>query len=334
MSASGDLQLATITKQLTIYFGTVVLTAGVIGALLNIIVFLSLKIFRRNSSAFFLTIMSFVNIGQLLTGLLSRIMIGGWDLDFTESSSAYCKFRYYCLQVCGLTSYSCMCLATIDQFLATSLRLQWRQFITIRRAHILFILCLFTWLVHGIPCFIFFNPILSPKTGIVGCSVTNSIYQQYYTYCYLLILTGALPICITVVFGCLAYRNVRQIPYRTVPLVRRELDKQLTSMVLVQVVHNFIVIVPYISSLGGIYLGNPPVQSPYYIPIVYSIRITGLFYYLYFAVSYMKRRLSMRFLSWLFRVHFIFMSVYQNDFVNNYIMSLLERLQKVDDHQQ
>ena len=296
MSASGDLQLATITKQLTIYFGTVVLTAGVIGGILNIIVFLSLKTFRQNSCVLFLTVMSFVNIGQLLTGLLSRIMIGGWDLDFTERSSAYCKFRYYCLQVCALTSYSCMCLATIDQFLATSLRPQWRQFVTIRRAHILSTLCLVIWLVHGILCLMFFNPVISSRTGTVSCSIINEIFQKYYTYGYLLILAGVLPIFITVLFGCLAYWNVRQIPYRTVPLVRRELDKQLTSMVLVQVVHNFIVIVPYISALSGINLANLPAQSPIYIPMIYSIRITILVYYLYFAVSYMKRKLSMRFL--------------------------------------
>lgn len=285
MSSEPIMVLNTITRQLTKYFGISALVAGVIGALLNIVVFLSLKTFRQNSCAFFLTVMSFVNIGQLLTALFSRIMITGFGLNFTESSPPYCKFRYYCLQVCALTSYSCMCLATADQFFGTSFRLQWQQFLTIRRAHIISALCLITWLVHGIPCFMFFHPVVSPTTGIVSCSVISGIYQQYYTYCYLLILAGALPIFITVLFGCLAYRNVRQIPYRTVPLVRRELDKQLTSMVLVQVVHNFIVIVPYISAVCWAYLAPPSTQSLYYIPMTYSIRITGLVYYLYFAVS-------------------------------------------------
>ena len=143
--------LNTITRQLTIYFGIPVPVAGVIGAILNIIVFLSLRTFRKNSCAFFLIVMSFVNIGQLLTGLLSRIMIGGWDLDFTERSSAYCKFRYYCLQVCTLTSYSCMCLATIDQFLATSLRPQWQQFFTIRRAKFLSLVVFLVWMCMAFP---------------------------------------------------------------------------------------------------------------------------------------------------------------------------------------
>jgi hypothetical protein len=42
----------------------------------------------------------------------------------------------------------------------------------------------------------------------------------------------------------MAYRNVQQLTYRTRPLVRRELDKQLTVMVLVQVAFNACTSVP------------------------------------------------------------------------------------------
>ena len=101
----------------------------------------------------------------------------------------------------------------------------------------------------------------------------------------MLILTEILPIYITVLFGYLAYRNVRQIPYGTVPLVRRELAKQLTSMVLVQVVHNFIVTAPYIWILLILNTVNLTVQSSNYIAMVYGMRITGLINFLYRAVS-------------------------------------------------
>ena len=42
------------------------------------------------------------------------------------------------------------------------------------------------------------------------------------------------------------YRNVKQLSYQTVPLVRRQLDKQLTVMVLTQVVFNKVAITSYI----------------------------------------------------------------------------------------
>ncbi|UJR38063.1 hypothetical protein I4U23_030744 [Adineta vaga] len=70
---------------MTICLGIPFLIAGLLGACLNIIVFLSLKTFRQSSCAFFLTIMSFVNIGQLLTGLLSRILI----MDLTSISQKH-----------------------------------------------------------------------------------------------------------------------------------------------------------------------------------------------------------------------------------------------------
>ncbi|CAF1025253.1 unnamed protein product [Rotaria sordida] len=135
MSTSVNWTRKAATDEITIYLGIPILVIGVLGRILNIIIFMSLKTFRQNSCAFFLTIMSFVNIGQLLLSLFSRIVIIGFNVDWTDSSLTFCKFRYYCLQICALTSYTCMCLATIDQFLATSLHVYWQQFINIKKAY-------------------------------------------------------------------------------------------------------------------------------------------------------------------------------------------------------
>jgi hypothetical protein len=285
MSSSTSILLTTVSQQVTIYFGITILIAGIIGGILNIIVFLSLKTFRQNSCTFFLTVMSFVNIGQLLTSLLSRIMITGFNTDWIDTSLGFCKFRNYCLQVCGLISYTCMCLVTIDQFLATSLRPRWQQIFNIKRTHFLCILVFIIWLLHGIPTLIWYNLVMSTTTGSVSCIITNAIYQNYFTYYYIFILSGVLPTIITVLFGCLAYRNVRQIPYRTVPLVRRELDKQLTSMVLVQVVFNVFVIVSYIIMLILNYTVNFSNESIDLSVLNLITSIFGIIYYLYFAVS-------------------------------------------------
>jgi hypothetical protein len=67
-----------------------------------------------------------VNIGQLITGLLTRIMISGFDIDWIQFSLFYCKFRTYFFQVTSLTSLTCLCLATIDQYLATCTRPHWQ----------------------------------------------------------------------------------------------------------------------------------------------------------------------------------------------------------------
>ncbi len=47
-------------------------------------------------------------------------------------------------------------------------------------------------------------------------------------------------IFISVSFGTSAYHNIKSIPHRTAPLIGRELDKQLTATVLVQVIFNIL----------------------------------------------------------------------------------------------
>jgi hypothetical protein len=285
MSTTTNAPINFATREINIYLGIPFFIVGVIGGTLNIIVFLSLKTFRQNSCAFFLTVMSFVNIGQLVFSLLSRVMISGFGIDWTQSSLAFCKFRNYCLQLCALMSYTCMCLATIDQFLATSLSRRLQQLFNIKRAYGLCLSFSILWFLHGIPSLIWYN-IISPTPGEPTCTITNSIFQKYNAYGYIVTLTGVLPICITVLFGSFAYWHVRQIPYRVVPLVRRELDKQLTSMVLVQVAFNVFVIVPYIILVILNFTVSFSNQSIDLSVLNLISPIFGMIYYLYFAVSF------------------------------------------------
>jgi hypothetical protein len=234
------------SQEITIYMGIPILLGGLIGETLNCIVFLSLKTFRENTCVSYLIIMSFVNIGQLLTSLLPQIMINGFNINWSQTSSWYCKFRVYILQLCTLMSYTCICLATIDQYLSTCHYPRWQQLSNIKLARILSSIFFIIWVLHGIPYLIYLNTILSPTTHQMICSVTNTILLQYFNYGFVITLAGFLPVSIMVLFGILAYRNVTQLAYRTVPLIRRELDKQLSIMVLVEVIYNCFSTIPYI----------------------------------------------------------------------------------------
>lgn len=127
MSSSIILSLTSAGKQVTLYLGILTLIAGVAGGFLNIVIFFSLRTFQESSCAFYLTIMSIVNIGQMSTNLLSRIMISGFNIDWSETSLLFCKFRYYIFEMCLLISMSCISLTTIDQYLVTCTRPQWQQ---------------------------------------------------------------------------------------------------------------------------------------------------------------------------------------------------------------
>jgi hypothetical protein len=212
-------------------------------------------------------------------------MVFGFGIDWLLASSALCKLCQYSLQVCALLSITCLCLATIDQYLATCSHQEWQKWSSIKLAHCLCGISLVIWLIHGIPFLIYFDTIESTTKSKLMCTITNEIFSKYFLYCYTAVLTGYLPIFITILFGLLSYYNVRQLSSRRIPIVRRELDKQLTIMVLVLDIFNIIALMPYpiiivITAVSNI-TSDPFIAAQ----INFFGELTSYFYYLYFAVS-------------------------------------------------
>jgi hypothetical protein len=272
-------------KQINLYFATPVFIAGIVGNILNIIVFLSLRTFRQSSCAFYLMIMSICNVFNLVFGLLP-ISLSGLSLpDGTLASVFYCKFWAYFVVGCIQTSMTCLCLATIDQYFATCSRPRFQQLCNIKLAQRIVIITITIWMLHEIPYLVFYNHVVSPTTSRLSCADTNPVFEQYRIYFISLVLIGYLPVVIVALFGLMAYRNVQQIAYRTVPLVRRRLDKQLTVIVLVQVVINIFTTLPYTTvsaiSLNKSLTADPVIQAK----IQFAMMITRIFAYMTYAVS-------------------------------------------------
>jgi len=278
-----------LLKDLSKFVGIPLLIVGCVGGLLNVVVFVSLKTFRKSACGYYLTLMSIVNVGQLLIDLLNYILKNGYSLDLTLSSRFVCKLSYYLSQWCALVSLTCLCLSTIDQYLKTHIRQRYQQLSSIEMSFRLSLIGIIVWLIHGIVFLIYFDHHLSSQSQQIRCMIINRTFQEYYLYFYTVMLTGYLPVILTIVFGCLAYRNVRQISYRTIPMVRQQLDKQLTTMVLLLDVFNVITLLPYpliftISSLAN-FKTNPNLSAK----INLLSNLTFYFYYLYFAVSRLIR---------------------------------------------
>lgn len=236
-----------LTQQVTIYSGLFILTVGLVGGVLNIIVFLSLRTFRHNSCGFYLTLMSFANLLHLTTALFPHIVSYGFGIDWPAQNGSYCKARFYFFQLFLLTSLTCISLATIDQFLATCFNPLWHRWSNIKVARNVIAGFLLCWLLHGIPFSVFYNPTTSASNpNQSACAITNGSFQTYFSFGFVLVLMGVLPLTVMTLFGSLAYHNVQNLSYRTVPLVRRELDKQLTRMVLMHVIYNVVVLSPYV----------------------------------------------------------------------------------------
>nr|ACD54735.1 somatostatin receptor type 1 subtype A-like protein [Adineta vaga] len=284
MSTSTVLTLDIAGQQVVIYGGSFLFITGVIGGPLMLITLLSLRTFRENSCAFYLIIMSIVNTLNLFIALLTFIMTTGFGINWLNISRSFCKFRPFYLQFGNIMSFICICLATIDQFLATCSHPRWHQYnrITIARQLILGAIgfCLF----HGIPFLLYYDLSFSVTSGTYTCGFSKISFQTYFNVFHFPILITSLPVIIILIFGCLAFRNVRHISYRTIPLVRRELDKQLTTMVLAEALSEVIFVTPtIILNLFNYIIGSP--NDPLVIVLISFFRnLTGILYYIHFVV--------------------------------------------------
>ncbi|CAF1341585.1 unnamed protein product [Adineta ricciae] len=211
-----------------------------IGNTLNILTFTQLKLFQNNRSAFYLTVESISNLLNQLLFIAINILISLYGDDATEKSLIWCRFRYAAAQVLVLfTSYT-LCLAAGDQFFSTNYQLNLRNLCTIRLARWLSGIFVCIWLIHSIVFTTSFN--IQPS---IGCTISDPIWLRYSTYFFYPVLIGLLPICIASLFNILAFRNVRRIVRRQLPIARRRLDQQMTALVLIRVVMLAVLFSPY-----------------------------------------------------------------------------------------
>jgi hypothetical protein len=249
-------RLAFAAQQVVIYGGSFLFLAGIIGGPLTLTTFLSLRTSRENSCVFYLTCMTVVNIVNLFFSLLTFIMTTGFGINWLNLSRIFCKFRPFYLQLGNIMSFVCICLATIDQFLATCSHPRWYQWNKIKVARHMVGGAVVLCLLHGIPFLLYYDLNLLAISGNFICSFTNVIFQTYFNVFHFSVLITSLPVAIIIFFGVLSYRNVQQISYRTIPLVRRELDKQLTKMVLAEGLCEVVFVTPTIIHRESLQLYN------------------------------------------------------------------------------
>jgi hypothetical protein len=226
-----------VLQQVDIYVGLFILITSLIGSTLNIIIFTSLKTFREITCAFYLTCASIVGIGDIMTALLIRILSDGFLVD-PRKITWFCKIYQYGNNWFFSVWLTCVCLATIDQFLSMSKYRHWSSLRLARR--FVFIVCIF-WFLHGSFVIIYWDASL----GV--CTVTNSQYSTYYSFFTLPILYGCLPISILITFSLLAFYRARTLASRQLNVVRSSRDRQLTAMILVYDIYIVIVLIPFTS---------------------------------------------------------------------------------------
>ncbi|CAF0909423.1 unnamed protein product [Adineta steineri] len=257
--SDGILKFAT---QYSLYTGYAMLSFGVIGNVLNLLVFIQLKLFRTNRCAFYITIESISNLIYQFLSITLTVLTSIYGDDATGRSSIWCKFRYIVAQICAFTTFYMICFSAVDQFFSTNHHFNLRQMCTLRLGRYFAFIFICFAIVHSIALGSSYD--VQPT---LGCIISNYVAVEYSTFFFYPVLGGFLPIVIASLFSILAYHNVRRIVRRQLPIVRRKLDKQITAMVLMRVIAFVCLVLPY--NAYRIYTINFPISRS--VPIAYAV---------------------------------------------------------------
>ena len=131
---------------------------GVIGNLLNIVIFTSVRSYRTTPCTFYLLASSIAGTMQLLGAIISRIIIMGFGYDLTRTSLIWCKCRQFIIATYVPLQLTYECWAIVDQFLATSRNARLRQLSNIKWTRWIAALTALVWHLYSVP-FLIFNQI-------------------------------------------------------------------------------------------------------------------------------------------------------------------------------
>ena len=230
------MSLTNIGQQITIYVGTCLFLIGLIGNLINIFVFLTVRQYRKTACTFYFLISSISNLIYLSVNLPTRILSTGFSYDSTRTSNVWCKCRQFGIFTFPLITLTCSCLSTIDQYFATSQNVRLRRLSQIKLAYKIVCCVILIYCLHGIPIILLYN--ISPVSST--CTQTNAYFSRYSIF-YLLGLITTIPSSIMILFGYLTYRNLHQ----TRVLLQQQADRQLIRMILYIICLDLFCLIPY-----------------------------------------------------------------------------------------
>ncbi|CAF3410579.1 unnamed protein product [Rotaria sp. Silwood2] len=183
------------------------------------------------------------SVGEQLTiiGLIVPQAMGyATGQDFRGVSSSFCKISSFLYTGGGVFALVCLYLGAIHRYLQTCRSVTKRQWMTLKKARLLFYCAVLISIILGLPFGIFRSAIPSSKT----CDCINATFAHFSFYFYAIVGTVS-PIVLWSSFGYLTWRNVRQTRLRQV-LYRTSNDiaQQVTRMIVIQTTTIVVSILP------------------------------------------------------------------------------------------
>ncbi|CAF1395479.1 unnamed protein product [Adineta steineri] len=228
-----NLQLA--SRMIFSYAVLVFIAFGTVGNLLNIFVFIRIKVLRQMPNSVFLLTSFIASLVQIWTTRFSAAFHNLTGVDLLKQSSFYCEIRWLFGRTGATITMASICLSSINRFLMTSQNVRYRQVVTIRCARVTVIVMILIFLIPLIPDVVYYS---GP-----ACTPTGSPYwYRQYTMYFNQIFSNIVPGPVLALFGILTWRNLRSARV----IQRNRLEEQVNRMILAELVMICITSIPNI----------------------------------------------------------------------------------------
>ncbi|CAF4402977.1 unnamed protein product, partial [Didymodactylos carnosus] len=242
------------TSQINRYFSLFIVLFGTIGNVLNVLVF-SRGSLRTNPCAVYFLSSSILALLCLYSGISSRILLG-FGVDPSTTSTVLCKLRIYTVYVTATISAWCTAFATVDRYFCSCQSVYLRNLSKLKISYRLITVATVASLLIYMEIFYCYEA--NQISGPFPCYGKNSACRYFnslvYAFFYII-----LPLMVMVIFGILTVGNVRKLNRLVAPasstiggstalaptVSSKKNDRQLTKMLLVQVLILTILNVPY-----------------------------------------------------------------------------------------
>ncbi|CAF1224150.1 unnamed protein product [Rotaria sordida] len=235
-----------IQTTLTLCFYPIWLILGIIGCLLNLIVFSRPHLRKMSCSIYFFA----TSIDHLMT-LLVGIGPALYSLSYPNpqiQSLLFCKLRGYIFQICLMLSRWFIAFACIDRYVLTSDKVNLRNFAKSTIAYRIIIIIICFWLIICSHRIIFYD--------IKGnlCGIVNNMAAAIYHSLYVIIGGGIFPIMIMIISTRLIrqnleYKQKKRIELSVSSYQRNPSDQQVLNILFVQIICYIIFTTPQLCNL-------------------------------------------------------------------------------------
>ncbi|CAF1486148.1 unnamed protein product [Adineta steineri] len=216
-------------------------TIGIIGCILNILIFLRPSM-RKNSCAIYFHASSWANFFCLTWGVLASMLAFFTNNNPSNYSDVYCKIRNYMINFSQFSSRAFIILACLDRFLLCSTSVRQRQFC---RPIIAIKMVVFAILICAcLPIYILIS--YKSRQIIMPCMVTTQAGNIYETIS-IWMLNVTIP---TLSMSILSWLTIKRLKANAKRVGREKIrvngkDSQLATMLIAQVLLYMVTNVPY-----------------------------------------------------------------------------------------